>query len=143
MIDTVILQLAGHTITQADALAPAPDLSASRAIKQFCTMIPGAFASLLMLFTFGTTKHFRDTIAKTFFPCWARWKQSANEPPTETNQSAETVNTYSSDRVLLGGRFADRGSWLAGVRMSGSTCEFTSYIFDVQRVMVSSLEIWY
>lgn len=146
MLDTILLQLLSHKMNLLEAEAAAPDLRASRAVAQFCTMIPGAFASLLMLFTFGTTKHFRDTIVKTFLPCCCRCRQQhqkgrcnatgvtgkraggggakGRETPT-----VGSVETYSSDRALLGLRFGDRGSWMVGVKTSGNSGKSCATVF--------------
>lgn len=134
------------------AISSAPDLSASRAIKNAALLIPSAFASALGLFTFGTTSHFRDTMYKTFVP--KRWQKpttihentairstSSHSPsPTPSvieastdhhhdgnngnasrNVDTDVTDTNIVNDSVLGQRFSNRGSWLAGVRTSVSS----------------------
>lgn len=134
------------------AISSAPDLSASRAIKNAALLIPSAFASALGLFTFGTTSHFRDTMYKTFVPKWwqkpttihentaIRSTSSHSPSPTPSvieastdhhhdgnnGNASRTVDTDVTDTNIvndsvLGQRFSNRGSWLAGVRTSVSS----------------------
>lgn len=134
---------------QHTAISSAPDLSASRAIKNAALLIPSAFASALGLFTFGTTSHFRDTMYKTFVP--KRWQRP--EPTHETTATRSTTSpspsarlstdhqrgdddnggnddngygrrhadTDAVDDIVLGQRFSNRGSWILGVRSSVSS----------------------
>lgn len=134
---------------QHTAGSSAPDLSASRAIKNAALLIPSAFASALGLFTFGTTSHFRDTMYKTFVP--KRWQkpttiinentairstssQSPSPAPSlveastdqhhhddNDNAASGNIHTDAADDSVLGGRFSDRGSWIRGVRTSVSS----------------------
>ncbi|KAF3765336.1 hypothetical protein M406DRAFT_329250 [Cryphonectria parasitica EP155] len=119
-LDTVIIQITGQKSIDAEAARLLPDLSTSHAKSIFALFIPSAFASLLALFTFGTTKHFRDTIYRTFVP--KRWQRRPVErelmtspppPPPPAPASAQDWNLSTGE---LGRRFGDRGSWADGIR---------------------------
>lgn len=62
-MDTIVIQISGERAMQVAAAAASPDLSAATAKRNLVLLIPSAFASALGLFTFGTTAHFRDTMA--------------------------------------------------------------------------------
>lgn len=118
-----------------DSLAPAPDLSAYRAKRNLVLMMPGEITGVLALVTFGTTKHFRETMYRTFVP--KRWqRRNCNSPdndpemlrgdgssfvsamtmPLAAAAAAKNQKALEEAGGVLGGRFGDRGSWTRGVR---------------------------
>lgn len=130
LFDTIIIQSTGKHDMQVVAAAQAPDLSAARAIQNFTLLIPSAFPGALALFTFGTTKHFRDTMHQTFVP--TRWRQrlrlrrrgpagaqGEQSRGRETPPIGTTAGSTGPGRGL-GRRFADRGSWTAAVSANAS-----------------------
>lgn len=123
------------------ASAPLPDYRASYAIRNLALLIPSAFASALVLFTFGTTAHFRDTIYTTFVPKrWQQRRRRNEQQATRRQQQGDSqlqqqpgdlesgrAGAAAGDHAaaaaergefVLGRRFADRGSWVAGLRRS-------------------------
>lgn len=106
---------------------PPPDLSAAHAVRNLALLIPSAFPGALALFTFGTTKHFRDTMYRTFVPRRWRWRRGRGGPDGAQQQHGrgrETPPLGSAAGAAggrgLGQRFADRGSWAAGVSANAS-----------------------
>lgn len=61
-----------------DSLEPVPDLSPGRARRDLALLMPGEISGVLALVTFGTTKHFRETLYRTFVP--TRWQRAAAAP---------------------------------------------------------------
>ncbi|PSR92049.1 hypothetical protein BD289DRAFT_196596 [Coniella lustricola] len=120
-MDSIVIALTNRNTVLAQALDSAPNLSASHARAVFALFIPSAFASLLTLFTFGTTRHCRSIIYRTFVP--RPWQKQVDTESTGVEPRPTILSaggTMSSDGGDLGVRFADRGSWAAGVRLSGS-----------------------
>lgn len=127
-----------------DSLEPVPDLSPSRARRDLALLMPGEIAGVLALVTFGTTKHFRETLYRTFVP--KRWQRQPAPAHVDVERgisgssfgSAMTPVPWpvgagggrgeNSGKALmanegggggggaLGHRFGDRGSWTRGVR---------------------------
>lgn len=119
LIDTVAIQMTGQRDMQLVARSSAPDLGAARAIQNLAILIPSAFASALALFTFGTTKQYRDTMYCTFVP--KKWQRSDPQQSRgrETPPLWSTAGRSAAD-LGLGRRFTDRGSWVTGLWTSGS-----------------------
>lgn len=143
LVDNAIIQMTGQSNMARVAAAASPDLSAPRAVENLVLLLPSAFPGALALFTFGTTKHFRDIMYRTFVP--RRWRrrdlQRGRETPplgptrttTCDTTSATTGSTAATAAAAttaaaagssgsspgaraasrLGWRFADRGSWTA------------------------------
>lgn len=76
-VNNVIVQFTGHKNIEADVAAPGPDLSASRARRNFALLMPGAAAAPLAFVTFGTTRPFRERMLTTFVPAW--WRERREE----------------------------------------------------------------
>lgn len=138
VVNICVIQATGHADILHDSRAAAPDLSAFRAKRNLTLLMPGEIAGPLALVTFGTTKHFRDTLSRTFVP--KRWRTPAdadvagqgtiNGSICPSFASAAPMTAPMASKVGVGGgagggalgrRFGDRGSWTRGVRGLGST----------------------
>lgn len=123
VVNIVVVQATGHANVLHDSLAPAPDLGTYRAKKNLLMLMPGEIAGVLALVTFGTTKHFRDTMYRTFVP--KRWQRAEQPRDVEggtvggvsfiSAMTAPAAVTVVSEGGALGRRFGDRGSWTRGV----------------------------
>lgn len=126
MVNIVLIQTTGHTDMKHDSLATGPDLSAFRATRNLALLMPGEITGVLALVTFGTTKHFRDIIYRTFVP--KRWQRTQQLPDPERGPNSSFVSAVTMplahaaathkiiDDGPLGRRFGDRGSWTRGVK---------------------------
>lgn len=127
MINIVVIQATGYQDTLHDSLAPAPDLGVFRAKRNLTLMMPGEVSGVLALVTFGTTKHFRETMYRTFVP--KRWQRAQASPGAAGKDGLEFPSLASTHLNLvvpgggmengggaLGRRFGERGSWTRGVR---------------------------
>lgn len=78
VVNMCIIQATGHADMVRDSLEPVPDLSPGRARRDLALLMPGEISGVLALVTFGTTKHFRETLYRTFVP--KRWQRAAAAP---------------------------------------------------------------
>jgi len=81
---------AAHTNTAAN-IPPVADLSASRAIGDFTLFVPGVTGAPLIFLVFGTTRTFRDRMAKVFLTKRTRDKLEARRQRKRKPSAAASI----------------------------------------------------
>ncbi|KAH8677573.1 hypothetical protein BX600DRAFT_131645 [Xylariales sp. PMI_506] len=84
----ILFQLNSARNTSSGNTTAAPDLSAAKASSDFVSFMPGCVPGVLVFIVFGTSRPFREHMAKTFIP-----KRFRNEKP---KSDAIVANVYSS-----------------------------------------------
>lgn len=93
-----VIQATGHADMVRDSLEPVPDLSPSRARRDLALLMPGEIAGVLALVTFGTTKHFRETLYRTFVP--RQWQRRQHRATAQVDVESTGISGSAYERAM-------------------------------------------